>query len=105
MIYLENDTLKITEDKNEELKQAFVAELKLFKGENPLNTSAGIDYLAVFNNEAFLSVEAEQLADKYSQKFDSITFGEFEIDEDKINSSISMVFKNGEQSNEAWSIQ
>lgn len=107
MIYLDKNDGKIkrTEDKNEILAQALLAELALFKGENPMNTEAGIDYLGVFNNEKFLKIEAEELIDRYSNKFDTIELGEIEYDSDKVFASLSMTFKNGETDSQTWSVQ
>lgn len=107
MIYLDNadGKIKYTEDKNEILARALLAELALFKGENPMNAAAGIDYLGVFNNEKFLKIEAEELIDKYANKFDSIELGEIEYDDNRIKAAISMTFKNGETDSQTWSVQ
>lgn len=107
MIYLDKNDGKIkrAEDKNEILAQALLAELALFKGENPMSTGAGVDYIGVFNNEKFLKIEAEEVIDKYATKFDTIELGEIEYDDDRIKASISMTFKNGESDSQTWSVQ
>lgn len=107
MIYLDKNDgkIKYTEDKNEILAQALLAELALFKGENPMSTNAGVDYIGVFNNEKFLKTEAEEVIDKYATKFDTIELGEIEYDDDRIKASISMTFKNGETDSQTWSVQ
>lgn len=107
MIYLDknNGKIKYTEDKNEILAQALLAELALFKGENPMNSTAGIDYLGVFNNEKFLKIEAEELIDKYANEFDTVELGEIEYDNDRVKATISMAFKNGETDSQTWSVE
>lgn len=107
MIYLDKNDgkIKCTEDKNEILAQAMLAELALFKGENPMNTNAGIDYVGVFNNEKFLKIEAEELIDSYVSEFDTIELGEIEYDDDRVTARISMTFKNGETDSQTWSVQ
>lgn len=107
MIYLDKNDGKVksTDDGNEILAQAMLAELALFKGENPMNVEAGIDYKGVFNNEKFLQIEAEEMITKYSTKFDSIELGEIEYDDDRVKATIVMSFKNGEISSQTWSVE
>lgn len=54
-------------------------ELKLWKGENPMNAELGIDYLGIFENRVSLKSSVQSICDKYSDSFKSIDIGELDI--------------------------
>lgn len=104
MVYLDRETLELkqTQNKNEELREAFLAELYLFAGENPIDEDAGIDYFSVFNNQAFLNVEANEVISKYETQFDTIELGDISYDDDKIYANIYIKYKSGESETIEW---
>lgn len=54
-------------------------ELKLWKGENPMNVELGIDYLGVFENRVSLKSSVQSICDKYSDSFKNIEVGDLNI--------------------------
>lgn len=95
MIYLNKtqNKLEYTENKSEQYLQAFLCELALFKGENMMDSEAGIDYIKVLNGEVFLKQEVERVISKYSKYFEILESGETEIlkeKEEKVAISINI---------------
>lgn len=77
---------------------ALVEELRLFKGENPTDTEAGIDYLGILNGEKFLQVEARAVIEKHLPNFKSIETDTpyLSDDEEQIIMPMQITFKDGE---------
>jgi hypothetical protein len=48
--------------------------LQTFKGEQAFNANNGIDYVAVFNKQAFLSPQIDAIISEYQPYFQSITY-------------------------------
>lgn len=96
MVRYRDDSLTIidNDDKDYIYVEALCQELRLFKGENPLNIEAGIDYLKVFNGEAFLKPLVEEVCEKYSDYFDGIEVGEATEEEEVLYLPIHIKTKN-----------
>lgn len=89
MIYQNtNGQLINTQDPKEINLQSFLQELQLFKGENPININAGMDFLGIFNYEKFFITEWTELSRKYSDKFKSLDLISTEIKDDKLIANI-----------------
>lgn len=96
MLYVDKyNEIKNTEHPNEILLFSLLQELKLFKEENPVNTNAGIDYVKVFNYQAFLRVEAQNVIDKYLDKFESLELGDVTQNDESFEIPLNVVFKDG----------
>lgn len=105
MLYLDKyNEVQFTKDPNEVLLFSLLQELKLFKGENPLNQEAGIDYLKVFNFQAFLQMEAMEVLNRYADKFDTLELGEVSQNEDIIEIPLYVRFKDGTVRNETLQV-
>lgn len=96
MIYIDEGILKITTDENEVALLKLMQELKLFKGEDPTNTDAGIDYLGVFNQTKFLKFEIQEVVDKHIDNFSSIEIGEVLQKEEVLSVPLFITLKNGQ---------
>lgn len=59
--------------------ESLFQELKLWKGENPVNAELGIDYLGVFENRVSLKSSVQSICDKYSDSFKNIEVGDLNI--------------------------
>lgn len=96
MLYVDRyNQIRIAKTENEILLFSLLQELKLFKGENPTDIERGIDYIAVFNFQAFLRIEAQNVCNKYIDKFQSLELGEVIQNEEKYEVSLNCVFKDG----------
>lgn len=76
MLIVSDDEIINSNDPNKLVVQEFLQELRLWKGENPLDVEAGIDYTAVLNREAFLKVEVDRVVQKHILNFKDIVVGE-----------------------------
>lgn len=89
MLAVENDgSVKVVTSSNEATILEFLQELRLWKGENPLDIEAGIDYQAVLNREAFLKVEVDRVVQKYQLNFKDIVVGD--VIENSIDETIEL---------------
>lgn len=101
MMYLAKDgTFKFTESDNDKIFFDFIQELALLKGENPIRINRGIDYMAVFNMEAFLQVEVQEVIQSHLANFAGIDVGEIKQSGDVYSVPLTITFKNGEVRNE-----
>lgn len=75
-----------------------LSELALFKGENPMDVEAGIDYFGVFEGSAFLRIEIQNVFDRHAENFNSLECGEITLnaDLDTYSVPITAVFKDNE---------
>ncbi|EGV1470920.1 hypothetical protein JF110_001645 [Campylobacter jejuni] len=53
-------------------------ELRLWLGENPMDSAKGIDYFSVFENKKLLRNEITRVIDKYRDSFDTIEITKLE---------------------------
>lgn len=94
MIIIDKATgeLVTTNDPNILVVEEFLQELRLWKGENPLDIEAGIDYTAVLNREAFLKVEVDRVVQKHILNFKDIIVGDIieHIEEETIELPIDI---------------
>lgn len=90
LIISEQGELISSEDANQIAINRFLQELRLWKGENPMDIEAGIDYQAVLNKEAFLSVEINKVVNKYIQYFKDIIVGDIEDSGETIKLPITL---------------
>lgn len=85
MLYLDNNNNIIyTNDPDTIAINSCFQELKLWLGENQLNIESGVDYNAIFNQEAFLKVELQKILNKHIGNFKYIELGEPEMSNDGI---------------------
>lgn len=73
-----NNEFKWTTDPELVTLESMFQELQLWKGENPMNYEAGIDYMGVFENRVFLKSSIESIISKYTNSFESIEVGDLE---------------------------
>lgn len=92
----QNDTLKETQNDKEVYLNALIQELKLFKGENPLDVDKGIDYLGIFRGEVFMQIEVEEVLDRHRKNFGELTAGTPEVDGDTVYMPLQITFLDGE---------
>lgn len=88
----ENKAQIATDEKNRILAD-LAQELKLFKGENPIDTDKGIDYLAIFQGTKFIQVEVEELLDRHRPNFKTLEIGEITYDDEVMNIPLNVTFK------------
>lgn len=92
----QNNSQVVYDEKNRILGD-LVQELKLFKGENPIDTDAGVDYLAIMQGTKFVHVEINEVLEKHVQNFKSIEIGEMSIDENEVLTiPLQITFKDDE---------
>lgn len=99
MIYPDTyGNLQTTDDEKTAIVNELVEELKLFKGENPLDIDAGLDYFAILNGEKFLQIEVEDVLEKHRPNFKSIDAGDVTLSEDgeQIIMPLLITFKDNE---------
>lgn len=100
MLYINGDgNISNTTDEKEVYLNALVEELRLFKGENPTDIEAGIDYIGILNGEKLLQVEARAVIEKHLPNFNTIETGTpyLSDDENQICMDMQITFKDGEQ--------
>lgn len=68
-------------------------ELQLWAGENPLDTTQGIDYFAVFNGTQLYEAQLEKVLQKYRASFNSIEIISMDKDDESINVVLLFVLK------------
>lgn len=90
MIIQNNNTYYVSYDINTIAINACLQNILLWKGENPLNYDDGIDYLAVFRNEAFLQNQVENVIDNHRENFKEIEISNIEYKNDIV--SIDIIF-------------
>ena len=83
-------------DKNSVYIEALCQELRLFKGENPIDSEAGIDYLSVFQGSAFLKPLVEEVVEKYTDYFESIVVGEVVEEDERVLIPLRIQTKSGD---------
>lgn len=79
----ENNSQIVYDEKNRILGD-LVQELKLFKGENPIDTDAGVDYFAILQGTKFVQVEINDVLEKHAQNFKSLEIGDISMDENEV---------------------
>lgn len=101
MLYVDtNNEIRYTTNENEVLLFSLLQELKLFKGENPIRANNGIDYIAVFNYQAFLKMEAQTVCNRYLDSFASLEVGDVTQEGEKYLIALNIEFKDGTIANE-----
>lgn len=81
--YIEKDTQLIAYHR-------FLQELQLWLSENPMKANLGVDYFGVFENRVSLKTKIQEIIDKHSASFKSLTLENSEIDLEKNLASISI---------------
>lgn len=77
MLYIDFDGNLVNTDDSELVNLwGYLAEVRLYKGENPLKTNRGIDYTGVLNGETFLKDTVEDCTKRYTNKFKSVSIGD-----------------------------
>ncbi len=98
MIILNDNILEEIDSEKLIYLNNLLSELALFKGENPLDAEAGIDYFGVFEGSAFLRVEIENVFDRHRANFALLSCGDITINDDldAYKVDITAIFKDGE---------
>lgn len=78
---------------------AMLQELQLWKGENPLDITAGVDYKNIFEGKVFAKTELEAVINKYSGSFEKLELGEAVNSEDgqTVSFDLTVKFKDGRE--------
>lgn len=77
MIYInENGQLFHTDETELINVYGYLAEIRLYKGENPLKINRGVDYKGVLNGEVFLKDSVENCTKNYTTKFKNVELGD-----------------------------
>ena len=101
MIFCDKENnLRFAKDENEKIFFALIQEIKLFKGENPLDFGAGVDYISIFNKTAFLQIEIQKIIEKYKENFKMLECSNIIQNDEVLEISINAAFKNGSVANE-----
>lgn len=69
-----------------------IEELLLWKGENPMDIEAGVDYYSVFNKQKFLKNELTFVLDKYSGEFQSTQVESINYDSENETIKAAIIF-------------
>ena len=69
--------------------------MQTWRGEKSFNVNDGVDYMAVLNGQALLKPQLEDIADQYSQYFNSISI-EVEEGGENIAVKLQIVLKSGQ---------
>ena len=71
---LSNNKFETLKDINLKPLYDCIQELQLWKGENPMDVEAGVDYFSIFNNRTFIELELRRVIDKHK-----IAYSHYEI--------------------------
>lgn len=85
-----------TEDADKINLWGFLSELRLYKGENPLYTMRGVDYIGVLNGEVFLKDTVENCSKRYTNAFKNISLGEVTQKKEIVSMAIKVTQFSGE---------
>lgn len=72
----QTDTWSSTEDLQKIASENLFQELRLWRGENPLDIERGVDYWGVLNFTTFLKVSVESVCERHIKNFAAIEVGE-----------------------------
>lgn len=72
----QTDTWGSVEDLQKIASENLFQELRLWRGENPLDTERGVDYWGVLNFTTFLKVSVEEVCERHIKNFASIEVGD-----------------------------
>lgn len=98
MWYLDsNNNFKWSTDPEIVTYNAMLQELQLWKGENPTNINAGIDYQSIFEGKIFAKNELQTVIDKYTSSFVRLELGEAEnsVNGEIVSFGLTVEFKDG----------
>lgn len=97
--YLDADreTFKQAEHYETGLIETIFQALQLFKGENPLDSENGVDYLAIFANEEFLTVQLDNVLQRFKDKLVGYNIGTpYDLDNGIVSVRIDFMLHDGE---------
>ena len=86
-----NKLVNLQSNKYEGLHRC-LEELQLWKGENPMDAEAGVDYFSVFNKQKFLQNELTTVLNKYSGEFEATSIETIDYDEYTETIKASIIF-------------
>lgn len=78
---------------------AMLQEIQLWKGENPLDISSGIDYKSIFDGKVFAKTELDNVINKYLGSFEKLELSEAITSEDSqtVSFDLTVKFKDGRE--------
>lgn len=74
---------------------AMLQELRLFRGENPMDIEAGIDYLGVFNGSVYLPTQVDEVLNKYTAYFTALEASNYTVSGEQASMTIYCEFPDG----------
>lgn len=97
MIYINSDGKLFSSD-NTQVTNAwgFISEIRLYQGENPMNTTAGVDYVGVLDNRVMLRATVEDCCQRWQSKFKGIELGDVTQNGEKVQLPIRALRYDGE---------
>lgn len=97
MIYINSDGKLFSSTDNQVTSTwGFISEVRLYQGENPMNTTAGVDYVGVLENRTMLRHTVEECCLRWQNKFKGIELGEVTQDGEKVQLAIKAVRYDGQ---------
>ena len=94
--FLNNENEWSSTDNSTMIKvEEMLQRMQTWKGEKSFNVNDGVDYMAVLNGQALLQPQLEDIADQYSQYFNSVTI-EVESGGENIAVKLRIVLKSGQ---------
>lgn len=88
VIQLNNNHLNVLSDPVLSDLYTCVQELLLWKGECPMDSEAGVDYLAIFENQKFVELELKRVLDKHKNAFINYNIESVNYDSDLLKVDI-----------------
>lgn len=78
---------------------AMLQEIQLWKGENPIDINAGVDYKNIFDGKVFAKTELDSVIEKYSSSFTKLELGDAITSEDgqTVSFDLTVQFKDGRE--------
>lgn len=68
---INNGVYKVLDDDSLRKIYTCLEELQLWKGENPFDVDAGVDYFGIFDNRIFIETELSRVLDKHKDAYNS----------------------------------
>ena len=94
--FLNNENEWSSTDNSAMIKvEEMLQRMQTWRGEKSFNVNDGVDYMAVLNGQALLKPQLEDIADQYSQYFNSISI-EVEKGGENIAVKLQIVLKSGQ---------
>lgn len=97
IFYLDNNNKwKVSNNSTVSRVEDFFQRIQTFKYEQPFNQNNGIDYIAVFNNQADIESQLDEIIQEFKPYFQDITYNEPEQTGERLNIKMNIILKSGE---------